>query len=224
LPYSDGGNVFGKLRISDIYVDISGSDYDLDTNLTNGGDGSPHKPYRTIQRALDRAMINCRSPADCANGPYGLMHGQPAAKGSLQQFNRDLIILRGGFFNGPGNTGLKTRGKLVWLRSLSRHLEMSGAGSNGLQTVVDCANNGLGFIDESGQRYWDNDDNTEREAIYVQGIVQKNCSNKRSYSVYDYATKSYTTHTHPMTAYFKNDPKKPVFPYAARYRPGYKGN
>eukprot|EP00762_Andalucia_godoyi_P002720 ANDGO_03343.mRNA.1 hypothetical protein len=224
LSYSAENARLNDLRISDIYVDTSGSDYDLDASEINGGDGSPHKPYRTIQRALDRALINCRNPSDCANGPYGLMHGQPSASGSLQQFNRDLIIVKPGYYRGPGNSGLKTRGKLVTIRSQNLHAGPANAGSNGLATTVDCQNNGLGFLDESGQRYWDNDDNTERDSIYVQGIAQKNCFNKRSYSVYDYKNKKYTTHRNPMVAYHQSGvgaQKKPVFPYANRQRLGY---
>lgn len=216
------------LRISDLYVSPSGSDYDLDANLINGGDGTPYKPYRTIQRALDRAVINSRTPSDYAYGPYGLMHGQPAAKGSNQQFNRDLVILRAGYYRGPGNVALRPRGKLVTIRSEWYDLGAAQAGQNGNLVVVDCENSGFGFIDERGQRFWDVDVNVERETLVVQGITVKDCVNRRTYSVYDYVNQRNTLHRNPMIAYQTDtatDPnrhKAPVFPFANRFRPGWR--
>lgn len=213
------------LRISDLYVSPSGSDKDITAVSTAGGDGTPQRPYRTIQRALDRAVINSRHPSDYENGPYGLLHGQSGASGSDRQFNRDLVIVKQGFYRGPGNIGLRPRGKLVTIRSEWYH---NANYHSGMDVTVDCANSGVGFLEERSQRYWDNDDNTERESIYVQGIVQKRCMNKRAYSVYDWANKRYTLHQNPMVLYHKPDAthlrnKRSVHPYANRFRPGWQG-
>jgi hypothetical protein len=219
-----------RLRMSNLYVSPSGSDKDIDEN-GGGGDGTPQRPYRTIQRAIDRAVINSRHPDDYENGPYGLLHGQPGALGSDQQFNRDLIILKKGYYRGAGNTALHTRGKLLTIRSywMDQGVENYGL-PNGLEVVVDCGNRGLGFIEERSQRYWDNDDNTERESVYVQGLTKKNCLNRRAYSVYDWKNQRNTLHRHPMVAYHQPDVsgdvlrnKQSIHPFANRFRPGWGG-
>jgi hypothetical protein len=219
-------NNYMVLRISDLYVSPSGSDYDLDlTTLVDGGDGTRLKPYRTIQRALDRALINARNPVDYSLGPYGLAYGQPGATGSDRQFNRDMVIVLSGIYMGPGNVALRPRGKLVTIRSEWTHLGLPGAGANGLEVTVDCQNSGFGFIEESGERYWDSDSATERDSIYVQGLNVMNCLNRRVYSVYDPVNKRNTLHRNPYTYFHRPEEgrqKAVVHTFGNRFRPGWR--
>lgn len=225
------------LRIADLYVSPSGSDMDLDdpgSSTASGGDGSPQRPYRTVQRAIDRAIVNSRSPSDYATAPYGLLHGQPGAKGTDQQFGRDLIVLHSGLYTGPGNIGLRTREKLLTIRAEWLHNNFVGisAYTPGATTevLVDCKNSGQGFIEDPAQRYWDNNDNAEREAVIVQGVATKSCLNRRIYSAYDWKNQRNVLHQNPMVSYHAPDTttttlraKRSVHPYANRFEPGWGG-
>jgi len=169
---------------TDLYVRVDGSDA--------YGAGTLLSPFKTIQKAIDMALYPQLDGTKWERGPFGLMYGQAGAKGDQRMFNRDTVVLLEGIYRGAGNRGLRPRGKLIDIQA------KNSFGMYEFNTVVDCENSGDGFMIQRGQQFWDNDDNSDKEAIVTSGFTKYRCENLRTFTAYNPFTKKNVPYHDPI--------------------------
>ena len=85
----------------DVYVSVSGSDFT--------GEGTPDKPYQSIQRGIDMALDHPRSHYVYKNeGLTGTEMRGASRRGFAHYINRDRVILMTADYTGFGNIGAST--------------------------------------------------------------------------------------------------------------------
>ena len=90
----------------DVYVSPSGDD--------GSGQGTPNRPFRTLQRAIDASLRQPRLRPDLP--PAARHAGQGAARLRTNDYtNTDRVVLGPGLYSGPGNSALVPNGHAVTL-------------------------------------------------------------------------------------------------------------
>ena len=165
--YSDDSSA--KFLFCDIYVSKSGSD--------TYGDGTPNKPYLTLQRSFEAALGEARSYAlsyeldDLKTGirgssefrtmKFGSASKIPVNKGFGYYVNRDRVQISSGSYTGAGNIGLHPLGKMLEVVSKDGTV------------VIDCEKEATGMIvnhDRHGS-----EEVTNSGSVSFIGVTHVNC-------------------------------------------------
>ena len=201
MYYPEGNQLY--YWYTDIYVSFDGNDVT--------GRGTADSPYRTIQKAMNDALFNEPSGSQIPYDGRQYGWGIRDQRGSDRLYNRDQIVIMPGIYRGLGNRNLRPGGKLLDVKAQYWNPV------NPFQTAVDCENSGDTFLVETSQRYWDNNDNTDKESITVRGINIVRCETYKTYSLYDPFTNSNVPYNNPIKV-LANQPY--IEPRVMTNRPG----